>query len=192
MIKYLRPIAAYAAIGMAFLVVAAGHASAAEPLPLDIGGDFRLTDQRGERRNSTEFDGKLKLVWFGYTECPHTCPMALGAISGALDALGSDAKAVAPLFVTVDPGHDTPARLAAHLAKFHPSFIGLTGAPDDIARIQAGYRFAATQIADPGQFKRLFEHTTLIYLMGRNGEPLSLLPATLPPERIAAIVRGYL
>jgi protein SCO1/2 len=118
--------------------------------------------------------------------------MALGAISGALDALGSDAKAVAPLFVTVDPGHDTPARLAAHLAKFHPSFIGLTGAPDDIARIQAGYRFAATQIADPGQFKRLFEHTTLIYLMGRNGEPLSLLPATLPPERIAAIVRGYL
>jgi cytochrome oxidase Cu insertion factor (SCO1/SenC/PrrC family) len=59
MIKYLRPIAAYAAIGMAFLVVAAGHASAAEPLPLDIGGDFRLTDQRGEPRNSAEFDGKL-------------------------------------------------------------------------------------------------------------------------------------
>jgi protein SCO1/2 len=107
------------------------------------------------------------------------------------DDLGEEAESVVPLFVTVDPGHDTPARLAAHLANFHPSFVGLTGARDDIARIQASYRTAALRIIDSGAFERLFEHSTLIYLMGRNGEPLSLLPATLSPERIAEIVRGY-
>jgi protein SCO1/2 len=187
-----RHVAVWSAIGMAFQLLAAGHTLAAEPLPLDIGADFVLTDQRGKIRSSDEFDGKLKLVWFGYTECPHTCSMALGSISAALDELGGDADAVAPLFVTVDPGYDTPARLATHLANFHPSFVGLTGTPEDIARLQAGYRTAATQIADPGQFKRLFEHTTLIYLMGRDGEPMSILPATLPPDRIAAIVQGYL
>jgi protein SCO1/2 len=190
--KGLKDLAISSVAGIVILGLAAGLAGAAEPLPLDIGGDFVLTDQRGKIRSSEEFDGKLKLVWFGYTECPHTCSMALGSISAALDELGSDSQAVVPLFVTVDPEHDTTARLATHLANFHPLFVGLTGAQDAIKRIQADYRFAATQIADPGKFKRLFEHTTLIYLMGRDGAPLSLLPSTLPPGRIAAIVRGYL
>ncbi len=177
---------------MAFLLAAAGPALAAEPLPLAIGGDFALIDQRGETRSSDEFDGRLKLVWFGYTECPHACPMALGTISAALDELGSDAGSIVPLFVTVDPAHDTPARMAAHLANFHPSFVGLTGKDEDIVKVRADFRIAAQRVADPGAFERLFEHTTLIYLMGRGGEPLSLLPATLPPERIAEILRGYL
>jgi protein SCO1/2 len=177
---------------MAFLVLAAGTAPAAEPLPLDIGGDFTLVDQRGDVRRSEGFDGRLRLVWFGYTECPHACSMALGTISAALDEMGAEAESVVPLFVTVDPEHDTPARMADHLANFHPSFVGLTGARDDIARVRAGYRAAAQRIANSGAFQRLFEHTTLIYLMGRGGEPLSLLPAMLPPERIAEIVRGYL
>ena len=177
---------------MAFLVLAAGTAPAAEPLPLDIGGDFALVDQSGDVRRSEEFDGRLKLVWFGYTECPHACTMALDTISAALDEMGVEAESVVPLFVTVDPEHDTPARMATHLANFHPSFVGLTGARDDIAQVRAGYRAAAQRIANSGAFERLFEHTMLIYLMGRGSEPLSLLPAMLPPERIAEIVHGYL
>lgn len=192
MINDLRNLVVLGVAGMAFLVVSAGPGPAAEPLPLDIGGDFSLVDQRGDIRRSEEFDGRLKLVWFGYTECPHACPMALGTISAALDEMGADAESVIPLFVTVDPEHDTPDRMATLLANFHPSFVGLTGVPDDIAQVRADYRAAAQRIADSGAFERLFEHTTLIYLMGRGGEPLSLLPAMLPPERIAEIIRGYL
>ena len=118
--------------------------------------------------------------------------MALASISGALDELGKDADSIIPLFVTVDPEHDTPQRLAAHLGNFHPAFVGLTGSAADIAGAEKAYRAAARRIADPGAFERLFEHTTLIYLMGRHGEPLSLLPATLPPDRIAQILRGYI
>lgn len=180
------------ASGMASLALAAGAAPAAEPLPLAIGGDFALVDHHGRTRNSDEFRGRLMLVWFGYSECPHTCSMALASISGALDELGADSQAVVPLFVTVDPEHDTPARLAAHLTNFHSSFIGLTGAPDDIAGVREAYKAAARRIPDSGAFERLFEHTTLIYLIGRKGEPLSLIPATLPPDRIAKILRGYL
>ncbi len=174
------------------LLLATGPAPAAERLPLDIGGGFTLVDQAGQTRDSAEFRGRLMLVWFGYTECPHTCPMALGAISAAMEDLGDRAAAVVPVFVTVDPEHDTPARMAAYLARFHPAFVGLTGQPEDIANVQASYRIAARRIVDSGQFERLFEHTTLIYLMGRDGAPLSLLPATLPPERIAEILSGYL
>ncbi|MDH5411057.1 MAG: SCO family protein [Alphaproteobacteria bacterium] len=179
-------------LGAVFVAVAAGESRATEPLPLDIGGDFTLVDQRGQTRDSSEFRGRLTLIWFGYTECPHSCPMALSAMSAALDLLGQEAGAVVPLFVTVDPDHDTPARMTTHLANFHPAFVGLTGSRNDIAKLQTDYRTSTRKVADPGQFTRLFEHGTLIYLMGRGGEPLSLLPATLPPERIAAILRGYL
>jgi protein SCO1/2 len=180
------------AFGIALLALAAGSAPAAEPLPLEIGGDFTLVDQHGQTRSSDEFRGRLTLVWFGYTECPHTCSMALASISGALDELGKDADSIVPLFVTVDPEYDAAARLASHLGNFHPSFIGLTGTTEEIDKVHEAFRVAARRITDSGAFERLFEHTTLIYLMDRKGEPLSLLPATLPPARIAHILRGYI
>lgn len=179
-------------LGMALLVSVAGIAPAAEPLPLDIGGEFALVDQAGNRRSDKDFRGRLMLVWFGYTECPHSCGMALGTISAALDELGTLSGEVVPLFVTVDPLNDTPSRMAKHLSNFHSSFVGLTGELEDVEKIQARYRAFAKRVADPGKFERLFEHSTLIYLMGRDGRPLSLLPATLPAERIVEIIRAHL
>lgn len=183
---------ARSAFSIALLALAAGPAPAAEPLPLEIGGDFTLVDQHGQSRSSDEFRGRLTLVWFGYTECPHTCGMALNGISAALDELGAKAEEVVPLFITIDPDHDTPERLAAHLAHFHPAFIGLTGRKSEIGQVEAAYRASASEVADPGKFERLFEHTTFIYLMGRDGEPLSLLSPMFPPERIAAVIRAHL
>ena len=38
-----------------------------------IGGDFLLTDQDGKKRRFKEFDGKFRIVYFGYTNCPDIC-----------------------------------------------------------------------------------------------------------------------
>lgn len=181
-----------AAAGLAALALAAGTGFAAEPFPAGFGGGFTLTDHRGTARSSDEFRGRLVLVYFGYTACPHSCGMALNTISAALDALGPQADSVVPLFVTVDPEHDTPDRLAAHLRNFHPAIVGLTGSASSIGALRDGYRVAAEAVADPGAFERLVEHTTFIYLVGPGGEALSLLPPMLPPGRIAAIVRSHL
>lgn len=180
------------ASGMAALALAAASASAAEPFPVPIGAAFELTDHRGAVRSSDEFRGRLVLAYFGYTACPHSCGMALNTISAALDELGPQAGSVVPLFVTVDPEHDGPDRLARHLRNFHPAIIGLTGSASRITGLRDGYRVAAQKVAEPGAFERLFEHTTFIYLMGPDGEPLSLLQPMMPPARIAEIIRGYL
>jgi len=177
---------------LAALVLAAGAASAAEPFPAVFGEDFTLIDQNGRTRSSEEFRGRLLLVYFGYTACPHSCGMALATMSAALDALGPDANAVAPLFVTVDPGHDTPDRLAAHLRNFHPDIVGLTGSAAAIGALSEGYRVRVETAADPGAFERLIDHTTYIYVVGRDGQALSLLPPMLPPRRIAAILRSHM
>jgi len=171
---------------------AVGVAAAAEPFPVVFGDDFTLVDQNGRTRSSREFRGRLLLVYFGYTACPHSCGMALATMSAALDALGPDADAVAPLFVTVDPGHDTPDRLAAHLRNFHPAIVGLTGSAAAIGALSDGYRVTVEAVADPGAFERLIDHTTYIYVVGRDGAALSLLPPMLPPRRIAAILRSHM
>src|SRR3982075_1480989 len=72
-----------------------------------VGGPFTLTDQAGKRRRDTEFRGKLMIVYFGYTFCPDVCPTDLMAITQALDALGSAAEGVQPIFITIDPERDT-------------------------------------------------------------------------------------
>lgn len=181
-----------AAAGAAVVALAAGAGPAAEPFPLGLGAEFKLTDHHGTVRRSEEFRGRLVLVYFGYTACPHTCGMALNTISAALDELGGEAASVVPLFVTVDPEYDTPDRLAAYLRNFHPAIVGLTGSASETAAVRDGYRAKAEAVADPGAFERLVDHTTFIYLVGRDGETLSVLPPMLPPARIAAILRSHM
>jgi cytochrome oxidase Cu insertion factor (SCO1/SenC/PrrC family) len=92
-----------------------------------VGGSFELTDQTGLRRTDADFRGKLVVLYFGYTYCPDVCPAELQSISLALDNLGAAAEVVQPLFITVDPERDNPARLADFVSSFHPRLIGLTG-----------------------------------------------------------------
>src|ERR1700676_1254909 len=92
-----------------------------------VGGSFELTDQTGLRRTDADFRGELVVLYFGYTYCPDVCPTELQSISLALDKLGAAAEAAQPLFITVDPERDTPARLSDFVSAFHPRLIGLTG-----------------------------------------------------------------
>ncbi len=163
-----------------------------EALPFEVGGPFALVDHRGTPRTRADFRGEYLIVYFGYTECPNTCSTALITIAAALDDLAATGDEVGALFITVDTEHDTPARLADFVARVHPRLVGLTGAADEIERVQRAYRIGARRVAGTGGFARLFEHSPIAYLMGPEGDILTLFPPILPPERLAAIVRGYM
>ncbi len=70
----------------------------------------------------------------------------------ALKALGPLADRIAPLFVTVDPARDTPARLASYLENFDARLVGLTGNDVQIAAVAKAYRvyYAPGQIEQSG------------------------------------------
>src|ERR1700704_4222725 len=110
------------------LAAAAGQPSAAQMMDDlmygrgQVGGPFTLTDQAGKQRSDTEFRGKLMIVYFGYTYCPDVCPTDLRAITQALDALGSAAEGVHPVFITIDPERDSD-QLADYVAAFHHSLV---------------------------------------------------------------------
>jgi protein SCO1/2 len=157
-----------------------------------VGGPFELTDQTGRRRTDADFRGKLVVLYFGYTYCPDVCPTELQSISLALDKLGAMAEAVQPVFITVDPERDTPARLAAFVSSFHPRLIGLTGSVAEIRKTAIAYRtfFVKNSAAASGEYS--VDHTGFIYLIGKDGRYLGFLPPGVTPDEIADAVRARL
>ena len=135
------PLAALAAALIALTATACSPAAREAP-PLEgarIGGPFTLTDQNGRKVSDTSFPGKYKLIYFGYTFCPDVCPVDLQLIGRGLAAFEKSdparAAKVQPIFITTDPERDTPPVLKEYVAAFHPRLIGLTGTPQQIARL---------------------------------------------------------
>ena len=95
------------------------------PLPKP---EWTLTDTKGAAYDIPgETKGRITVLFFGYTSCADDCPTMMADMSAALRAVPSSiADQVTVLFVTVDPAHDTGPVLSTWLAKFYPSFIGLT------------------------------------------------------------------
>lgn len=143
-------------------------ASTAERTGIEIGGTFALTDQDGRRVDEKTWDGKVRLLFFGFTHCPDVCPTTLLAMSDLLDQMGPAADQVVPMLVTVDPDRDSPEVLKDYIASFHPGTVALTGSPTDIAAVLRSFgAFARKVPTDGGDYT--MDHTATIYLLDRTG-----------------------
>ncbi|MET8285005.1 SCO family protein [Streptomyces sp. NPDC052287] len=101
--------------------------------------DLVLTDTHGKKYDFlAETKGRPTLVYFGYTHCPDVCPTTMSNLAVAKKQLPeAERDKLRVVFVTTDPGRDTPAALGKWLKGIDPAFIGLTG---DFATVQAGAR----------------------------------------------------
>ena len=109
---------------------------------VEWGGDFTLTAHTGKPVKASDFNGKVVIMFFGFTNCPDICPPTMAKLAQLMQHLGEDSKKVQVLFITVDPEHDTPAQLAKFVPAFSPSFIGLTGTDKEIAAVAQEYKVA--------------------------------------------------
>jgi protein SCO1 len=130
-----------------------------------IGGDFTLVDEDGQTVRSTDLFQKPALVYFGYTYCPDICPTDNARNSEATDILEKMGHLITPVFISVDPGRDTPDVLKDWTDFMHPRMIGLTGTPEQI-RIAAEAFKTYYRIPDaaPGEPYEV-DHMTNTYLM---------------------------
>ena len=162
-------------------------------VPVDIGGPFELVSHKGEVATDANFRGRHLLIFFGYTFCPDICPTTLQQISLALDKLGPLAAEIQPLFISVDPQRDTPENLAAYVASFHPSILGLTGTPEQIAAVAKPYRAYYRKVEEtPSDESYLVDHSAYIYLMGPDGAYRTMFSHQTTPEQLAEGIRAYL
>lgn len=162
-----------------------------EGLP-SIGGPFNLVDQNGIHRTNADFKGKPMLVYFGYTYCPDICPTALYNMTNALNLIGGNLK-VQPLFITFDPQRDTVDHLKVYAQNFHKDFVWLTGSKRHVDEAVKAYRvYAARTAEDRGQKDYLIDHSSLIYLMDKNGQYVASFNHNTSPEEMVKRVKLHL
>ena len=78
------------------------HGSVQSSGRADIGGPFRLVDQYGRSQDQRILLGKWSAVFFGYTNCPDTCPATLQALAAAQARLSPTQRgAFQVVFITV-------------------------------------------------------------------------------------------
>jgi protein SCO1/2 len=155
-----------------------------------IGGPFALIDDTGKPRTDAEFRGKLMLIYFGYTHCPDACPTALQDMADALAKVGEPSDQVVPVFVTIDPARDTVEYLKGYAEQFDPHFVSLTGSAEQIAAAARAYRVYYRKANDQPDY--LMDHTSIIYLMGRDGKFLTHFTHETTPDQMAGAIRKYL
>lgn len=159
-----------------------------------ISGKFDLIDHDGRPVTEETYNGQLRLVFFGFTQCPHICPMTLAEIRRVMQQLGDDASEVQPLFISVDRENDTPERIAAYVGGFHPSVIGLTGSE---AQIEAAARsfnvqYKVTPADDNGDGQDKVFHSSYLFLLDRDGRFLDVFGFGAKAEEISARLGDYL
>jgi protein SCO1/2 len=115
-------------------------------------------------------DGKIVLLYFGYTNCPDVCPTTLLNLATMLKHMGKAADDVRVLFVTVDPNRDTLAVLKQYTQAFAPQVVGLRGTPDQLATLAKRYRVAySVTPASPGHPYEV-THGAAVYVFNRAGD----------------------
>ena len=130
---------------------------------------FTLTDTTGAEYDfASATAGRPTLLFFGYTNCPDICPTTMADVALALRDVDPElAGQVQVVFVTTDPGFDTPQVLGEYLDRFDADlptqFVGLTGTQEviDQAQLSAGVPLAE----DDGRL-----HSSLLLLYGADDE----------------------
>ena len=149
------------------------------------GLEFELTDSQGSPVTARQFDGKIRLLFFGFTSCPDICPTTLQKLNRATEGLPSGLQDdVLTLFVSVDPKRDSPEHLAAYVRFFGSGIVGLTGKEPQLRELAKRYRttFGYEEPDENGNYA--VSHSNAVYVFDRNGDARLLIRADLSAKAI--------
>ncbi len=149
-----------------------------------IGAPFTLVNQDGQPTRWDDFTGQYRLVYFGYSYCPDVCPVDLQRIMQGFSQFEKARPALAakvqPMLISVDPQRDTPQVLKNYVAAFHPRLIGLTGTPEQIAKVAKDFAVIYSPEKSEGASEYLVSHSRTPYLFDPAGKPIALVPVDDP------------
>jgi protein SCO1/2 len=157
-------------------------------------GALVLTAHTGRAFDAADLQGHPTLVFFGYTHCPDVCPTTLVKLAQIKKAAALPDLRV--LFVSVDPGRDTPAVLASYVHAFDPDFVGATGDAAEIARLAQKFGVAVARVDLPGGDYAM-DHSAAVFLLNRRAEivavftpPFDVAPLAADLRRVASRLRS--
>jgi protein SCO1/2 len=141
---------------------------------------FSMRSDAGQPVTDKTYRGYLVMLFFGFTSCQAECPSTLFRLAKIVQSLGDNAKRARILFVTLDPGRDTPQVLHRYVTAFAAGHaIGLTGSESEIAALAKRYRAAFR----PGKSESNdITHSAAVYVFDPQGHARLLVT---PDDAIA-------
>lgn len=182
--------------------------TSARPAP-----DFTLTDQFGKPRSlRVDFDDRVTLLTFLYTECPDVCPIVANHLRDISRILDDNAPDTAIVIVSVDPINDTVDSAHAYSARWgmQDRWTYLVGSEEDLTEVWHAYFIdpyehgpgnsegggEATHSGSQGggtsgleRASRRVIHSAPIYVIDGDGMMRSAFTLPLAPEEVAYDVR---
>jgi len=158
----------------------------------DFAGDFDLVDHHGEKRQLEDYQGKVVVLFFGYTHCPDVCPTAMMDMARMMKVLGSDASQVQVLFVTLDPERDTQQVLAKYVPGFDSRFVGLYGSPAQIAETAKKYKVFFEKKDVAGRSGYTIDHSSGAYVFDKAGKVRIYFKNGQKPNEMASDLKQLL
>lgn len=146
------------------------------PSPLQA---FTLDDHHGRPFTADSFKGRWSLVLAGFTHCPDVCPFTLANLEQVVSELGllvRPDRLPTVIFLGVDPDRDR-ANLKDYTTQFHPDFVGVTGALDQVERALKGLDAAATRSKPDSRGSYQVMHSAAVAVV----DPQGRLAAKLSP-----------
>jgi len=153
--------------------------------------DFSLTTTDGHPFTHHSLLGHWTLLFFGYAQCPDICPRTMVTVAEIwkqMPAALLQTQTLRFVFVSLDPESDTVQSLGAFLKRFHPSFIGLTGAESVIQRLgkSCGIYSWEDPNANTEGGPKIIDHSATLLLINPQGRIQALFS---PPHQTEAIAK---
>ncbi|MBX7119113.1 MAG: SCO family protein [Gemmatimonadaceae bacterium] len=155
--------------------------SAAPPLAVARGDGSRFTLASAR--------GAVTVVYFGYTFCPDVCPTMMADWTRARRALGADTARVRFVFVSVDPGRDSPAIAQGYARQYDAAFEGYATTDAELALILRDWGIAAYPEGDPRTPNYTVAHPAHAYVVDAAGRLRLMIPPGVRGEQIAEDLR---
>ncbi len=193
----LKSMAACAMLAAGATVLLACAPNAPKFTAIDITGadyakGFALTDHHGQLRTLKDFQGKIVMMFFGYTQCPDVCPTSMAEMAQIRQLLGKDGDRIQCLFVTVDPERDTPEMLKEYMAAFDPTFLALVPKPEQLAALAKDYKVYYKKVEGPTPTSYTMDHTAGSYVYDTSGKLRLFTRYGTKPDLTAADIRQLL
>lgn len=152
---------------------------------------FALQQSDGTQLVPGELKGHWTLVFLGFTHCPDVCPTTLAELAQAQKQWAALADGVRPrvLFVSVDPGRDTPDRIGEYAHAFHRDTLAATAdipALEDFARSLSLVFMKADPPAGAPADQYNVDHSAALALLDPQGRMAGVVQPPFKPEAIAA------
>ena len=175
--------------------------------------DFTLTDQFGKTRSlRKDFNDRVTLLTFLYTECPDVCPIVANHLRDISTILDDGAPDTAIVIVSVDPINDTVESAHAYAERWgmQERWTYLVGSEEDLTEVWHAYfidpyehgpgnsedggeaTHSGSQSGGTGGLERASRrviHSAPIYVIDGDGMMRSAFTLPLAPEEVAHDVR---